>query len=1092
MKKKYLSLLIPGIISWFSIIILFKLEASAQLIPDNTLGSERSIVVPLDASNDLIEGGAQRGSNLFQSFSEFNVGEGRGVTFANPPGVENILNRVTGGNPSNIFGRLGVAGNANLFLINPAGIIFGPNAILDVSGSFTATTADGFQLGEGGFFSATNILGSSLLSVSPSALFFNQVAVQQTGNITVNSSFNNLSGDSNLTLLSTNNIFIENPLNLQAGTGNIDLKADVDGNLTGDFIVTNTANTIATNGRDITITGVNIILGDIDGASDTDTGDITLNASGNISTGNLSSDLYSGLYGDNTGDGGAITLEADGDITTGNLSSYTYSYDLNSGDGGAITLEADGDINTGNLDSRSYAGNNTGDGGAITLEADGDINTGNIDSLTFSYFSGSVAGNGGSINLTAEGDINTGGFVDSRSTTTSGIATDGGAITLEAGGDINPSNIDSSSVSGISNENTGNAGSISILSGNNINLTNGNVLANGQTAGNITLESSGNISLEGTTIQSINSGVGSGGNIEITTSSLILTNNSGIEVFTGEGGVLIDILINATDSVTIDESIVSTIFATPLTTPVEAPNIIPEDMGDSVDPIPPSVEGNSGNIIIMTSQLSVLNGGQIIASTFGTGNAGDINIIGAESIVLDGFGFSFGFGDTLQLSGLFSASIDGSTGNGGNIVIDTDSIIVSNQAQINTNTEETGNAGNITIDATESISIETGNISSAVLDGSGNAGDINLNVSEGNLSLTNGGQIIVNTEGDGNAGNANITAESIVLDGTGTILNFNDETGIVEENVVNSGIFSESLGENTKGDGGIIEINTGSLTVNNEGIISVVNEGEGDGGNININSSENIQVNNGAILSNSTGDGAAGDITLTATQDINSINSTVNATSETGGGNINFTANNIELENINFGTEVFNATGGGGNIIIIADVFTALGNSNFSASAIEGEGGNIVINADAFLVDQAVSIDATAGIEISGKLSFILEVDADSKLTNSQQILSNSCLARKGRQRNSFTVTGVDTLPVLPYQRQIGQFRVTDVSDIGNQNTITSPIENQPTTAQWKIGDAVEEAGGIIISDSGKIMLGSMEQVTKIAKADDLICNYIE
>ncbi|MDY6783978.1 MAG: hypothetical protein SW833_15770 [Cyanobacteriota bacterium] len=72
--------------------------AIAQLIPDNTLGAENSVVTPLDPLKDRIDGGASRGINLFHSFLEFNIGNGRSVYFANPAGIENILTRVTGSN----------------------------------------------------------------------------------------------------------------------------------------------------------------------------------------------------------------------------------------------------------------------------------------------------------------------------------------------------------------------------------------------------------------------------------------------------------------------------------------------------------------------------------------------------------------------------------------------------------------------------------------------------------------------------------------------------------------------------------------------------------------------------------------------------------------------------------------------------------------------------------------------------------------------------------------------------------------------------------------------------------------------------------
>ena len=93
--------------------------------PDETLGNEQSVVTPLAPNLDRIEGGAMRGSNLFHSFLDFNVVNGGAAYFANPTGVDNILSRVTGDNPSHLFGTLGVLGEANLFFLNPKGIIFG-------------------------------------------------------------------------------------------------------------------------------------------------------------------------------------------------------------------------------------------------------------------------------------------------------------------------------------------------------------------------------------------------------------------------------------------------------------------------------------------------------------------------------------------------------------------------------------------------------------------------------------------------------------------------------------------------------------------------------------------------------------------------------------------------------------------------------------------------------------------------------------------------------------------------------------------------------------------------------------------------------
>ena len=162
-------------------------SVSAQIVPDNTLGAEGSVVTPnvniRGIPSDQIDGGARRGANLFHSFAQFNVDAGRGAYFTNPAGILNILTRVTGANRSDIWGRLGVNGNANLFLINPKGIVFGQDASLDVQGSFLATTADAVKLGDDGLFSASQPTTSNLLAVSPSALWFNAVAAQPIVNL---------------------------------------------------------------------------------------------------------------------------------------------------------------------------------------------------------------------------------------------------------------------------------------------------------------------------------------------------------------------------------------------------------------------------------------------------------------------------------------------------------------------------------------------------------------------------------------------------------------------------------------------------------------------------------------------------------------------------------------------------------------------------------------------------------------------------------------------------------------------------------------------------------------------------------------------
>ncbi|NJR71191.1 MAG: filamentous hemagglutinin N-terminal domain-containing protein [Synechococcales cyanobacterium CRU_2_2] len=137
----------------------------AQTVPDGLLGTENSVVTR-QGDRDLVSGGATRGSRLFHSLLELNVGEGRSLFFVNPEGIAQILGRVTGDKPSDIFGTLGVLGDADLFLLNPNGILFGPNAQLAIAGSFLASTGDRFTFADGTSFSAVNPEPNALLTIS--------------------------------------------------------------------------------------------------------------------------------------------------------------------------------------------------------------------------------------------------------------------------------------------------------------------------------------------------------------------------------------------------------------------------------------------------------------------------------------------------------------------------------------------------------------------------------------------------------------------------------------------------------------------------------------------------------------------------------------------------------------------------------------------------------------------------------------------------------------------------------------------------------------------------------------------------------------
>jgi filamentous hemagglutinin family protein len=134
----------------------------AQVVPDG-FGSTR--VTSSDGRNFVIEDGDRAGNNLFHSFQEFSVPTGGSAYFNNTSNVQNIFSRITGRNVSNIDGLIRANGNANLFLLNPNGIIFGANARLDLGGSFIGTTAQGIKFSDY-TFSTIEPAQSPLLTVS--------------------------------------------------------------------------------------------------------------------------------------------------------------------------------------------------------------------------------------------------------------------------------------------------------------------------------------------------------------------------------------------------------------------------------------------------------------------------------------------------------------------------------------------------------------------------------------------------------------------------------------------------------------------------------------------------------------------------------------------------------------------------------------------------------------------------------------------------------------------------------------------------------------------------------------------------------------
>jgi len=153
---------------FISALLLFSVNLSAEVITDGTLGRIETLSGDFKIGDKL---GQQIGSNLFHSFSIFNINKEESATFTGPNSISNIITRVTGGSRSLIDGALNSEiPDANLYLLNPKGILFGENASLNINGSFHASTADYLRLGNNGRFSARQPR-NSILTVAPVEAF---------------------------------------------------------------------------------------------------------------------------------------------------------------------------------------------------------------------------------------------------------------------------------------------------------------------------------------------------------------------------------------------------------------------------------------------------------------------------------------------------------------------------------------------------------------------------------------------------------------------------------------------------------------------------------------------------------------------------------------------------------------------------------------------------------------------------------------------------------------------------------------------------------------------------------------------------------
>lgn len=742
------------VLGWSAIAaIAVPVGTRAQLIPDNSLGTESSAIVPQPGQQFIIEGGARRGSNLFHSFQEFNIGDTQQVFFANPNGIGHIFTRVTGSNGSEIFGTLGVKGGANLFLINPNGVVFGPNARLDVGGSFFASSAEAIAFPDGALYRSIPTDSAPLLSVNvPIGLQYGSapgpIAVQNSDlAVKPGQTLALLGGEVRLTGATLRAPGGEIAIAGLSDIGEIALtgdtlqlpasdRADVRLSDSRASIVGEGGGNLAIYTHNLTITASEVAAGIEEGLGTAEAvgGDIYISATDTIRA-SENSRIMTTLKPNSRGRGGNITIDAGTVILR---DSVVVSETLSEGNAGNVILNISQKVDFASTQPFNRDESVPPPGGEGEPPAENRPNRFNTGVSTISREE--ATGNAGRLILEAP-EITLNGRVRVSSETIS--AGSGGQLAIATHAlRVNGGAVVSTLAAG-----SGDAGDIAIAAdtievsdrGNSFNKL-GGILA---------------------TVDS-RASRGNGGNITIDTRRLTLR-HSGIiaaDLFSeGKGG---EIAIRATEEV-------AAIGQEPGKPPSQLTTGVQE-----------GGRGDGGNITIETGRLILRDGARINVGTEGIGNSGNLTIRAEERVELSGLSPE-GFPSR------FVAQTDkGAIGRGGDIVVDTSRLILRDGAQISAATLGESSGGSIFVRAREGIEAigflpvretlaadidselvrdESGKrYPSGIFASSPGLGDVNsLAVETGTLSLQQGAQLSVSSQNQGAAGNLRVRADTARL-----------------------------------------------------------------------------------------------------------------------------------------------------------------------------------------------------------------------------------------------------------------------------------------------------------------------------------------
>ena len=683
-------------ILYFTSLFFYSAWGYAEIITDGTLGTPSALLGPHYVVG--AEFGQQFGENLFHSFSRFNLNVDESATFSGPENVSRIISRVTGGYPSNVNGLIrSTIPSADFYLINPAGLVFGPQASLDIQGSFHVGTADALLFQDGKEFNASQPDKSSL-TVAPITAF--GFFTNTPATLAIDGSHLTVPEAKTLSLIGNDFAFSHAQLNSPSGYLNL---ASIAGK--GQVGLLN---------HELTLTAPRGKITAVDSQ-------ISTNGEGGgsiyIRAGQLVLDNTQ-VTANTLGATAAQGIDVQVDELSGSRGGYLSSSTLGTGRGGNVQIQAtrsvtfSGENSEGKLsgilaESGNPTYNNAGHAGNIVLEAEHlTLAAGaQISSTTFG------TGQGGNLFLTVNGKTHLVG--DSQN----GIFSSGIIADAEGGTD-----------------NAGNAGRI-LLTTHSLHIQDGAqilaiTLGNGQ-GGQIDIQAAQEIIIAGrskpytdpygrtsqqrSSISTTSYSQGQGGSLNLVAGQLQLSEGGIIDASTQNVGQAGTVHIEITGDLNISG-------------------------GGGISTI--STKGKAGDLILRSQQLILQESSQIIAMTFGNEKGGDIQIQ-ADQVDLKG------------KSTISAASIRGQ-GDAGQIKLNIGKSLRMQDSVIETKTQQ-ADGGDIVITSLGYLYLVGSQITTSVQGAKGDGGNIIL---QPEFILLNNAHIQANAF-EGNGGNIDITVTGL-------------------------------------------------------------------------------------------------------------------------------------------------------------------------------------------------------------------------------------------------------------------------------------------------------------------------------------------